>query len=76
MAIFNEEEIEEFSDRLKTELGFNEVVFEKQVNDDLYFYAFDANRTQDRLRFRPSTGIVFTWVQGVWRQIPGFMLNN
>lgn len=37
MAIFDEEEITRFAERLKTELGFNEVVYEKQVTDDLYF---------------------------------------
>ncbi|OBZ18924.1 hypothetical protein A8L34_05080 [Bacillus sp. FJAT-27264] len=72
--LYSAEEIQSFAEKIKKELGFADIMFDKQVVDDLYFRVWDDKSIEDRIRFKPSAGTLYTYYQGQWRQVPGLKI--
>jgi len=70
--MYGEKEIEDIKNLLKRDLGFTEIVFQKEVAEDLYYTAYDSNGIEDRIRVKPQLRTVYTWVQGNWRPVKGY----
>lgn len=74
--LYEQMRIENIKYSLKNDLGFNEVEFQKEVSDDLYYFAYDKNGVQDRIRVKPQLGTVYTWIQGGWRPVEGYKIST
>ncbi|MBY6088498.1 hypothetical protein [Priestia flexa] len=73
--MYDEKRIENIKNSLKEDLGFKEVVFQKEVAENLYYTAYDSQGTEDRIRVKPQSGTVFTWIQGYWRPVKGYKFD-
>ncbi|WP_340032556.1 hypothetical protein NSQ20_11875 [Paenibacillus sp. FSL K6-1122] len=72
---YNENELESIGERIRSELGFSSISFDKKVSDELYFNVWDGEGIKDRVRFKPNAGLLYTYYQGQWKQVYGFKFD-
>ncbi|UOE55108.1 hypothetical protein [Cytobacillus oceanisediminis] len=73
--MYVEKRVEDIKNVLKKDLGFYELVFQKEVAEDLYSTAYDSKGIEDRVRVKPQLGTVYTWVQGKWGPVKGYKIK-
>ncbi|MFD1349895.1 hypothetical protein [Oceanobacillus caeni] len=73
--MYDEKRVEDIKNVLKRDLEFFELVFQKEVAEDLYYTAYDNKGIEDRIRVKPQLGTVYSWVQGNWRLVKGYKLK-